>query len=278
MADRAFRLAAALAYYFVLSLAPVVVVIVGAAGLVWGNQAVEGGLVERMKEFIGQAGAEVVQGIIKHAGSQRRGTTAVIVGLATSFVGAMGVFLQLQDALNTVWNVEPKSGRGLRGFFRGRLVSLAMVLGLVPLLLASLIVDAVLSALRSQFQSLMPGVPALWQAISLGGSMLVLTVLFALIFKFLPDARIQWRDVWIGAVVTGVLFAIGKFVIGLYLGHSTIASPYGAAGSLIVLLVWLYYSSLTLILGAEFTQAWACRNGDPIEPKEFAQRGDPRTK
>src|SRR5262249_27567315 len=161
----------------------VVIVVVGVAGLLWGNEAVGGGLVEKMKDFIGDQGAQVIQGILKHASSHRQGTIAVVVGVATSLVGAMGLFLQFQDALNTVWNVEPQSGRGLRGFLRDRFVSLAMVLGLVPLLLASMLMDAVLAAMRSHFQNLLSGFSALWQVVSLGGSLVVLVLLFALIFK-----------------------------------------------------------------------------------------------
>src|SRR5581483_5891761 len=190
---------------------------------------------------------------------------ATVVGIVTLLLGASGVFGQLQDALNTVWEVEPKPGRGIWGLIKDRFLSLTMVFGTGFLLLVSLVITAAVSAAGGTLRGLGPGLEAI----------AVVTLLFALIYKFLPDAKIAWRDVWVGAVATAVLFVIGKFAIGLYLGHASIGSAYGAAGSFVVVLVWTYYSAQILLFGAELTQVYANRSGSHVEPARDAVKITP---
>jgi membrane protein len=201
---------------------------------------------------------------------------ATVVAVATLLIGASGVFGQLQDALNTVWGVEPKEGRGVWGFIKDRFLSFVAVLGTGFLLLVSLVLSSALAALGKWFSGSLPLPEAVLQAINFLLSFIVITGLFALIFKVLPDAKVAWRDVWIGAALTAVLFTIGKFAIGLYLGKSNVASAYGAAGSLVIVLVWVYYSAQILLYGAEFTQVYANRFGERIVPAPDAQVTNPQ--
>src|SRR5581483_4191365 len=200
---------------------------------------------------------------------------ATVVGIVTLLLGASGVFGQLQDALNTVWEVEPKPGRGIWGLIKDRFLSLTMVFGTGFLLLVSLVITAAVSAAGGTLRGLGPGLEAIAHVVVEIVSFAVVTLLFALIYKFLPDAKIAWRDVWVGAVATAVLFVIGKFAIGLYLGHASIGSAYGAAGSFVVVLVWTYYSAQILLFGAELTQVYANRSGSHVEPARDAVKITP---
>ena len=255
--DNAFRLGAALAYYTVFSLAPLLVIAIAIAGFVFGEEAARGRIVEQMQGLMGPEGAHAVQTML--AASRRSGTgiVATVLGVITLLLGATGAFVELQGALNTVWDVPPRQGSGLRSMVRDRLLSFALVLGIAFLLLVSLVVSAGLSAVGAFFGGALPVPASVLQAANFVFSFAVITLLFATIFKFLPDLDIAWRDVWMGAGVTSLLFAAGKWLIGLYLGTSGIASTYGAAGSLVILLLWVYYSALILFLGAEFTQVYA---------------------
>lgn len=270
-ADKASRLAAALAYYTIFSLAPLLIIVIAVAGFVFGEQAARGEVVNQIEGLVGSQGAEAVQTMIENAGaSKSTGIVATIIGLATLIFGATGVFAQLQDALNTVWGVEAKSGGGIMGTIKNRLLSFTMVLGIGFLLLVSLAVSAALSGLSNYLNSVMPGSDLIWQILNFVISFSVVTLLFALIFKVLPDVEIDWSDVWMGAIITALLFTIGKFLIGLYLGRSSVSSTYGAAGSLVVLLLWIYYSAQILLLGAEFTQVYANSYGSHIRPDDKA--------
>jgi len=268
--DGALDLGAALAYYTIFSLAPLLLIVTAIAGLVWGREAVQGQLVGQMQGIVGPQGGQAIQTMVANAGKQGGGVLATILGLVTILFGATGVFVQLQSALDRVWNVQPKPGAGIWSFVRTRMISFGMILGIGFLLLVSLVLTAAVAAAGKWATGLLPGGETLVNILTFAVSFALITLLFAMIYKVLPDVEIGWRDVWIGAAVTALLFTIGKFLIGLYLAHSTVASTYGAAGSLVVLLLWIYYSSQILFLGAEFTQVYATRYGSQIRPSERA--------
>lgn len=267
--DKAPRLGAALSYYTLFSIAPVLIIVIAVVGLIFGREAVQGEIFAQLGGLVGTTSALAIQDLIKNASQPAASTIATIVGIATLLLGATGVFVELQDALNTIWGVKPKPGRGIMGLVKDRLLSFAMILGVGFLLLVSLVISAGLTALNT-FLASMPGTAIVWSILSFVISFAVITVLFAMIFKILPDVRIAWTDVWVGAGVTSILFTIGKFLIGLYLGKSSFASAYGAAGSIVILLVWVYYSSQLVFFGAEFTQVWANYFGSHVVPANNA--------
>jgi membrane protein len=269
--DKAPRLAAALSYYTLFSIAPLVIIVIAIVGIFFGKEAASGQIAAQIRNTVGQQAAEAIQGIVANAGAKpSHGIAATVLGIATLLLGAAGVFGQLQDALNTIWGVAPKPGRGFLGMVKDRFLSLTMVAGVGFLLLVSLVVSAALAAVTHFVGDLLPGLTWLGPLLDLVLSVGVFTVLLAMIFKVLPDARIAWRDVWTGAALTALLFAIGKALIGLYLGKSSVGSAYGAAGSLVVLLLWVYYASQVLFFGAEFTKVYARKFGSRIEPAENA--------
>jgi membrane protein len=260
--DKASALAAALAYYSLFSLAPLVLIAVAVAGLVFGEQAAEGQLYSQLSGLIGDPGARALEGIVASMHEQQGGgVIATIVGIATLLFGATGVFVQLQDSMNTIWKARPPTTNGIVEFFRVRLLSFSMVLGIGFLLLVSLILSAVLAVVGGYLGMFLPRGYAVGQALNATVSLVVVTLLFAMIYKLLPDTPVAWRDVWVGALLTSFLFTIGKFAIGFYLGKASVASSYGAAGSVVILLVWVYYSALILYFGAEFTHVYSMRRG-----------------
>ncbi|HVQ76627.1 MAG TPA: YihY/virulence factor BrkB family protein, partial [Candidatus Binatia bacterium] len=262
-----FQLAAALSYYTVLSLSPLVLVVVGVAGLVWSEDAVRAQLLHQIEQLAGPAGAETVSTVLARGIDPGRDRISVAIGIATLLIGATTVFAQLQAALNQIWNVRAApSNRVLWSLMRTRLLSLALVLALGFLLLVSLVVSAVLAGLHHYLSAALPAGGAVWQVVNVVVSLAVVAILVGMIFKALPDVRIAWSDVWFGAMATSVLFTLGKSLIGLYLGHASIASSYGAAGSLVVFLVWVYYSSLIILFGAQVTQTYARLRGVTILP------------
>lgn len=267
--DKAARLGAALAFYTIFSLAPLLIIILGIAGFLFGGDPAQSQLVEQIQGLVGAEGGKAVESMLQSAGKPESGIIAVIIGVIMLLFGAAGVFGQLQDALNTIWKVEPKPGRGLWGIIQDRFLSLTMVLGVSFLLLVSLSISAFLAGMVQLLGN--------WQVGWIGHllnetlSLVVITVLFAMMFKFLPDAKVEWNSVWPGATLTALFFVVGKFLIGLYLGHSGIASAYGAAGSLVVLLLWLYYSSQIFLFGAEFTRIYAKFRGASLQPAENAR-------
>ncbi len=268
--DKVARLAAALAYYTLFSLAPLLVIIIAIAGLVFGQQAAQNHIVNQISGLVGQSSATAIQAMIR--GASQRGTSifATVIGVIFLILGATGVFGQLQESLNTIWEVTPKPGRNVWSLLRERFLSFAMVLGIGFLLLVSLVLSAGLSALTGYVSGFLPGTGWVLQIVDFLVSFIIITVLFGMIFKFLPEAEIRWRDVWLGAIVTALLFTIGKFLIGLYLGRSSFSSSYGAAGSLLVVLLWIYYSGQILFIGAEFTQVYANEFGSHIQPEPDA--------
>jgi membrane protein len=275
---------AALAYYTAFSLAPLLVIAIGIAGLVFGEEAARGEIQAQIRDTIGESASQATEDMIKNSSEQGGGIVATLISLAILLVGASGLFIELQSALNEIWEVPPeKQGSGILAFIKDRLLSFGLVVGTGFLLLVSLIVSAALSALgRYLTPESMPGGALLWQAINLAVSFALITLMFAMIFKILPETEVQWRDVWIGAAFTAVLFTVGKYLIGLYLAHSSTASSYGAAGSLVVILIWVYYSAQILLFGAEFTHLYARRFGGSRssapgkkEPRELAGAARP---
>lgn len=272
--DEALQLGAALSYYTIFSLAPMLLVVIGIAGLAFGREAVQGQIVGQIQGLVGRDGAEAIQTMIANAGQHKGGLLATIIAFATILFGATGVFAQLQTSLNHIWDVKPRPDQGLKGLLRARAAAFGMLLGIGFLLLVSLVVSTALAALDSYMVGLLPGAEVILRVLGFVVSFAVVTLLFAMIFRFLPDVKIQWRDVMFGATVTALLFTIGKFLIGLYLGNSSVASVYGAAGSLVVVLLWAYYSSQILFFGAELTQVWARQRGSHIVPDKHAIPAD----
>lgn len=273
--DKASRLAAALAYYTSFSLAPILVLIIGIAGLVLGNStAVHDLIMTQVGDLLGDEGALFISSMIKNASKPSTGVIATIVGVVTLLFGALGVFGELQNALNTIWEVQLKPITGLanniKHYLVKRVLSFAMLMVILFLLLVSLVISAALSAFGDFMDNAFAISEIVMQMFNFLFSFGLITLLFALIFKYLPDAKIRWRDVWLGAGVTSLLFTLGKFAIGLYLGKSEVSTTFGAAGSLALLLIWVYYSSQIIFLGAEFTQVYANTFGTPIEPDEDA--------
>jgi membrane protein len=269
--DNASRLAASLAYYTVFSLAPLLIIVIAIAGAFFGEEAARGQLEAQLQGLVGPDGASLIQTTIDNANQPGSGSGAIasLISLGVLIFGASGVFAELQDSLNAIWDVKPKPENAVSGFVRKRLLSFAMVLTIGFLLLVSLVISAGLAAVTNLMSSLLP-FDFLWQILNFVISFGVITVLFALIYRYLPDVRISWNDVLTGAVITSLLFTIGKSLIGLYLGNSSFSSTYGAAGSLVVILAWVYYSAQILFLGAEFTQVYARRYGTKIVPDDHA--------
>ncbi len=274
------RLAAALSYYTVFSLPPLLVVLLAIASVIWDPAEVQGMIVEQLGGLLGGEGGEQVRTIMQSAerpDSNR--PLAAIVGVGALLFGATGAFISLQSALNRAWSVQPDPARGgIRNFVTKRILSLGMVLAIAFLLLVSLSVSAALSAMGGAVGRLVPAVsPVLIELGNAAISFAVITGLFAAIYKVLPDAEIEWRDVVVGAVVTAFLFVLGKFLIGFYLGRNDPGSAFGAAGALALMLVWIYYASMIVLFGAEFTEAWSRRYGKGIVPEEGAVKVEVRT-
>lgn len=270
-ADRSPEIAAALAYYALFSIAPLLVLATAAAGLLYGKQAASGAVLTQVSKMVGPRVALVLQDILVAASRPRAGLIASIVGVVTIIVGATGLFASVQSALDRVWKVEPRPGRGVSGVLHDRLPTFLLLLAVGALVVASLAASTWLgSVMRRAPAGALGGVAA--QGADFLLFVAVMTVLFALVFKTLPDARIAWRDVWLGGAVTAALFAVGQLLIGLYLTFVSVGSLYGAAGSLIALLVWLYYSAQVFLFGAELTQIEAARRGSRIEPASNARR------
>jgi membrane protein len=270
--DKAPQLGAALAYYTVFSLAPLVLILLAIIGVLFRDDPAGAWskVTEQMGYFLDKSAVQVVTDIAAEASKPGKSTMATIVGIALALFGASGVFGQLQDALNTIWGVKAKPGEGLMSFLRARFVSFAMLGGVFFMLLVSLTIEALLKGFSHYLQAHLPGGLAIAISIYLLFDLAVVVMVFAMIFKFLPDAEVQWRDVWIGSIMTALLFGAGKWALGLYLGSGAAASAYGAASSLITLLLWIYYSSQILLFGAEFTQVYANWAGRRVAPSEHA--------
>jgi membrane protein len=268
--DNASRLSAALAYYTIFSLAPMLAIVITITGLIWEAQAVQTQILGQVQDLIGPQGAEFVASLIANRGSPAEGIVALLIGIITLLFGALGVFNEIHNSLNLIWNirVEKPEGflRSIKKLLIDRFLSFTMILAIGFLLLVSLVVTAALSATQETISNAFPLSEFFLQILNFAISLGVITLLFALMFKFLPDAEIAWHDAWIGAFVTSLLFSLGKAAIGIYLGNSAVASTFGAAGSLVLLLLWIYYSAQILFFGAEFTQVYANQYGSKIAP------------
>jgi membrane protein len=263
--DHAPRLAAALAYYTAFSIAPLLVVVIGIVGIIVSQDTVQKQILFEVQRSVGPDAAKTVGELITNASKPAEGLLATILGIVTLLLGAGGAFGQLQDALNTIWDVDPsstgKQNSGVIFQIQNRFLSFGMVLFVGFLLLVSLVINAVIAAVSVYVVNLLPGVEFLVSLVNLVISLVVITAMFAMIYKFLPKVKLEWRDVIVGAVMTSVLFTVGRFLLGWYLGRSGTASAYGAAGSFVLILVWIYYSAQIFLFGAEFTQVYARRHG-----------------
>lgn len=267
--DQAARQAASLALYTLLSVAPLLIVSIKVAGIVLGDEAARGQISSEMGRLVGPQAGAAIEAMVNVAKEPGQGVLGSIVGIAVLLFGASGVFGELQASLNQIWEVKPRPGRGVMGFLRDRFFSFTMVMGVAFLLLVSMVVSAALATVTEHFRDVIPYAP-LWWVLNIAIGIGITTLLFALIYKVIPDARINWHDVWVGAFATAVLFSIGRIALSWYVGRSATVSPFGAAGSLVALIVWVYYSAQILFFGAEFTQVFATRYGSRILPSPNA--------
>ncbi len=269
--DDVVQIAAALAYYAAFSIAPLLVIAIVIAGLVFGQEAVEGQLVDQLGGFVGESSAKVIQKMVASAYRTSAGIVATIVGIGTLLFGSSRLFFQLKKGLNDMWGADTYLESGIWQLIKQRFFSIVMVLGTGFLLLVSLIISSMITIAVSYFRNLLEGLDFLWQLINFSTGLLVTTLIFAMIYRYVPDVRVSWKDVIIGSAFTALLFTIGQFLLGLYLARGTFSSTYGAAGSFLVILLWVYYSAQILLLGAEFTQVYARRYGSHIRPPEEAE-------
>ena len=260
--DYAPSMGAALAYYTMFSIAPLLLIVISIAGLVFGEEAARGEIFSQLEDLLGAPGALAVQGLLESVRKPSESVAATAFGVVLLLIGATSVFGELQDALDRIWRAPVRAGHsGIWGLIRARLLSFGMILGVGFLLMVSLVASAALAALRKWWGTALGDWAVAVSVIEVGSSFLVITVVFAMIYKIMPRVRIDWKDVWIGAAATALLFTVGKFLIGVYIGRSGIASGFGAAASLVAVLAWVYYSAQIFLLGAEFTWAYAHRFG-----------------
>ena len=269
--DNCLKYSASLAYYTVFSLAPLLILVISLAGLVWGEDAAANRLYPQISHYVGQQQALQIQEILKHLQLSGKTGLAVVIGIITLLMGASGIFLEIQDSLNIIWRVRAKPKRGWLKLIQNRFLSFSLIISLGFLLLVSLVINFVMQALSDFVERYLHAITTLLiNCINLGITLVVITTLFGIIFKFLPDVKIKWKDVRSGALFTALLFMLGQYIIGLYLKYSAQGSAYGAAGSIIVILVWIYYTAAILYIGAEFTRVYAEASGSTIEPADYA--------
>jgi len=266
VADNAPSMGAALAFYSAFSLAPLLIIVIAIASAAYGEDAARGAIVAQLGGIVGVSAAQAIQALLKGAQETTTGIVATTIGAIAVLVGATTVLVELQDDLDRIWKAPPREGSGLLTIVRARVLSLGMVLAIGFLLLVSLVLTGVVAAAGKYWATMFPGAALFLHAANFFLSLAVITMLIAMLYKWLPNARIAWRDVWIGALTTAVLFTVGQIAIGMYLARSAIASAYGAAGALVVLLLWLYYSAQIFLLGAEFTHAYASRHREVAMP------------
>ena len=269
--DNGLKFSASLAYYTVFSLAPLLILIISVSGLFLGHDAATGSLYPEIKRYVGADAAKQIQEMLAKLEFSGKSGIAVVISVVTLLIGASSIFLEIQDSLNIIWRVKAKPKRGWVKMLQNRFLSFSLIISLGFLLIASLAVNLLISALSTQITRFLPAVTELMmKGLNLFVTFVVISVLFGIIFKFLPDVKIKWKDVRSGAMFTAILFMIGQYVISLYITYTAQGSTYGAAGSLIVILVWIYYTSAILYIGAEFTQVYAEAIGSRIEPADYA--------
>ena len=269
--DKITKMSSSLAYYTIFSMAPLLIIIISLSGIFLGQDAAEGKVYGQLAAFVGANTASQLQEMIKNASLSGKSVTAAIIGIATLVIGATTVFAQIQDSINFIWGLKPKPKRGWLKFLKNRFLSFSVIIGLGFLLLVSLSISALIDGFSNSLQAYFPKVTVvIFYIINLLITLAITTLIFGAIFKVLPDAKIKWKDVLVGSVVTAVLFMLGKFGISFYIGKSQVGSTYGAAGSLVILLLWVYYSAIILYFGAEFTKAFAMKYGSQIHPDQYA--------
>lgn len=268
--SNASAMGAAVAFYTIFAIAPLFVLVLALAGLWFGKEAAQQELFNQIARLVGQKGSEAIHSLLIAANRPKAGMFATILGFATLFLGATSVFVQLQQSLNAIWNVRPTI-TGIRAYLKTRIVSFGALLAIGFLLMVSLILTTAIEAASAWIGGFFPGERVLWSSVNFSVSLGIVTLLFALMFKILPDVKIRWKDVWIGALITAVLFSLGKFLIGMYLGRSSVSSAYGAAGSFVIVLMWVYYSVQILLFGAASTRIYANRFGSHIRPASHAE-------
>lgn len=269
--DKVLKLSASLAYTTTFSFGPLLVVIIFLCSLFLGVEAIQGQIYNQMKQFVGPDAALQLQTIIKNASLSGKGTLAAIIGIVTLLFSATAVFAEIQDSINTIWGFKAKPTKGLWKIIRNRFLSFSVIISLGFLLLVSLGISSIIEGLSNRLKAHFPDITVIvFYIVNFVISFIVITALFALIFKVLPDAKTKWKDIWPGALTSGILFMIGKFGVSFYIGQSKIGTTYGAAGSLVILLLWVYYSSIILYLGAEFAQAWSKHKGSSLLPNDYA--------
>jgi len=268
--DNGMKLSASLAYYTIFSIAPLLIIIISIAGLVWGHDAATHKLYPQIAGYVGAKAAIQIEDILKSLQLSGRSTMAVVIGVIVLFLGASGIFIEIQDSLNIIWRVRAKPKRGWLKFIQNRFLSFSLIIGLGFLLLVSLLVNFITNALSGWIDRFLPIADLVFKGVNLGITFIVISALFSIIFKFLPDVKIRWKDVRTGAFFTAVLFMIGQYGINLYIQYTAKSSAYGAAGSILVVMLWIYYTSVILFIGAEFTQVYAEAIGCKIEPADYA--------
>lgn len=269
--DKVLKLSASLAYYTVFAIGPMIIVIIYVAGLIYGREAVQGNIFGEIQGLVGAEAAIQIQEMIKNAALSREGNFAFIVGIITLVIAATGVFAEIQDSVNQIWNLKPKPKKGWLKMLTDRLLSFSVIISLGFVLLVSLLINGVIEFLMERLQARFPNLAVVVvYIVNILITFTIISTLFGVIFKVLPDAIIKWKDVMVGSMVTAILFMLGKFAITFYIGKSDVGGAYGTAGSLVVLLLWVYYSSVILYFGAEFTKAYAAKYGSPIHPSEIA--------
>lgn len=269
--DKITKMSSSLAYYTIFSMAPLLIIIISLSGIFLGQDAAEGKVYAQLTAFVGANTASQLQEMIRNASLSGKSVTAAIIGIATLIIGATTVFAQIPDSINFIWGLKPKPKRGWLKFLKNRFLSFSVIIGLGFLLLVSLSISALIDAFSNSLQVYFPKVTVvIFYIINLIITLAITTLIFGAIFKVLPDAKIKWKDVLVGSVVTAILFMLGKFGISFYIGQSQVGSTYGAAGSLVVLLLWVYFSAIILYFGAEFTKAFAVKYGSQIHPDQYA--------
>lgn len=270
--DKASRIAAALAYYTVFSISPLLVIAIAIAGAFFGQDAAQEQIMEQLTGIVGEDAIEPVLMALNNISQPKIRGLASLISIGVLMLGASGIFAQLQDALNTVWNVEPQPGQGIFLFIRKRISSFFMVLVIGFLLILSLILSTIVTTVSQYQVDFLPGSQILWENLDFIVSLGLMTFLFSLMFKYVPDVEITWKDVFVGSLITALLFIFGKFLLGVYISRGSLGSAYGAAGSLIVFLAWVYYSAQIILFGAEFTQVYSQMYGSKIRPNKRSQQ------
>ncbi len=272
IADDALKFSASLSYYTIFSIAPMLIIAIAIGSLLFGRTAIEGHLFGQINSIVGNETALQIQEMLRHTTLRKNNLTATIIGVAVFFIGATGVFGEIQSTINRIWGLKAKPKKGVIKYLVNRVLSFAMVVSIGFLMVVSLIASTVIGILNAKLNTFLPEATFVIVLVNNAVSLLIISLLFAVVFKYLPDSIVKWRDAWIGSLFTSSLFLLGKYLIGLYLSTSSGASAYGAAGSVVLLLLWVYYSSILLYFGAEFTKSYALKHGSGIYPNLFSVR------